>query len=117
MDPQIYKILHMVGVMSLFTGLGALFLTGKDGAERKPALIFHGLGLVLIVISGFGMIAKAGLPFNAAIITKLVVWLALGAMVALAKRGVLQGHIGWIVAVALGALAAYMASTLPVTPW
>lgn len=117
MDPQFYKILHLIGIMSLFTGLGALFLVGKDGQGKKPAVIFHGVGLVLILVSGFGLLAKASIPFNGAVITKLIIWFAMGAMVVVAKKGLLKAPIGWVVVVALGALSAYMASTLPATPW
>tara|TARA_R110002096_G_scaffold215310_12_gene403151 strand:- start:3934 stop:4287 length:354 start_codon:yes stop_codon:yes gene_type:complete len=117
MDPQFYKLLHLIGIMSLFTGLGALFLMGKNGQGKKQALMFHGIGLLLILVSGFGLLAKGGIPFNGAIITKLLIWLAMGAMVVVAKKGLLKGPVGWIVVVALGALSAYMASTLPATPW
>lgn len=54
---------------------------------RKGVMVTHGVGLLLLLVAGFGMLAKlqiSGVPWWAAI--KLVIWLALGAFVGLAYK-------------------------------
>lgn len=120
MDPQTYKLLHIIGLMMLFTGVSALLLPDKEGTLRKPAMMFHGIGLVLLLLGGFGMLAKlgAGTPgiysfTNIWVLLKLVVWLFFGASIALAKRGVLRGGKGWGICVLAGAVAAWAALFKP----
>ncbi|MFP5520527.1 MAG: hypothetical protein ACLGGX_11530 [Bdellovibrionia bacterium] len=79
------------------------------------AFILHGVGLALILISGFGMAARLGLVSGLPgwIHAKLAIWVLLGAGIALAKR---KGAIGWPVAVllmGLGTTAAYIAINKP----
>ncbi len=116
MDPQFYKVLHLIGVMFLFIGLGALFLIGKNGDGRKPAVIFHGIGLLFLLVSGFGLLAKASLKVEGGVMVKLVIWLVMGAMIVVAKKGLLKGYVGWLVIVVLGGIAAYLGGQLP-SPW
>lgn len=120
MDPQFYKLLHLTGVMMLFTGVSALLFADKAGSWRKPALMMHGIGLLLLLLGGFGMLAKlgAGAPevysFTSAwVLIKLVIWLFFGAAIVLAKRGVLRGQQGWWVCILAGAVAAWAALFKP----
>jgi hypothetical protein len=114
---QIYQLIHLVGVMSLFTGLaGLLWLriagVSDNGRAKRAGAIFHGIGMVLIVVAGFGMLAqlsKAGgkaLP-NWAIV-KMVIWLVMGAGLMLIRK---KGEMGWRLAtlfILLGAFAGYL---------
>jgi hypothetical protein len=103
----LYKILHLTGVMTLFTGLAVLLIQGKDGSLRKPALIFHGVGLFLLLLSGFGTLRLIHASYSAGwVILKLILWLAFGAGVVLAKKGVLKGPLGWVICVVAGVIAA-----------
>lgn len=113
MDPLTYKVIHLVGVMMLFTGISAAFVQ-KSGV--KGAAAFHGIALVLLLISGFGMIAKSGGSFGYSdgwIIAKIVIWVLFGAMIVIAKKRVLGGAAGWSAAIVLGAIAAFMALYKP----
>ena len=114
MDPVTYKLIHMIGVISLLLGAGGMITYSKGSTPIKGLIAsFHGMGLVLILISGFGMAAKLKLGFPAWMIVKLVIWLAFGAMIVLAKRGVLKGAALWGVMLLLGALAAYLGIMKP----
>jgi len=107
MDPLIYKVLHLAGVVGLFTALGSLIATDENGS-RKLGSILHGTSLILILVSGFGMVAKFGYGFPGWVIAKLVIWLALGAMLAVAKRKALPQGATFGVVLVLGSLAAWL---------
>lgn len=77
----------------------------------KKAAIGHGIGLFLILLSGFGMQAKlySG-AFPTWMLVKLIIWFAFGACIVLVKRKVASAPIAWTIIVVLGALAAYLGS-------
>lgn len=109
MDPGIYKTIHFVGLIVLFLGIGSLITADpkKSAAFRLPAMI-HGIGLVLILISGFGLQAKLKLGFPVWMISKLVILIALGGSIALIKRKVLPPVVVYLLAIILGGIAAYL---------
>jgi hypothetical protein len=109
MDPGIYKIIHFVGLIVLFLGIGSLITADpkKPAAFRLPAMI-HGIGLLLILVSGFGLQAKLKLGFPVWMISKLVILLALGGSIALIKRKILPPVAVYVLAIILGGIAAYL---------
>ena len=64
MGPGIYKSIHFVGLVILFVGIGSLISADpkKTASFRLPAMI-HGIELLLILVSGFGLQAKLKLGF------------------------------------------------------
>jgi len=112
MDPGTYKIIHFVGLITLFTGIGALITADpkKPAGLRGPAMV-HGTGWLLLLISGFGMSAKTGIGFPVWMMLKLVILLALGAIIALIKRRALPAPALYLVAIILGGTAAYLGFT------
>lgn len=95
---EFYKVMHILGLMLLFTGLSGVlfsFALQKNVPGKWKALTFssHGLGMLLILVGGFGMAARleltSGLPHW--IYAKLIVWGLLGLSVSLAKRKAQQG--------------------------
>lgn len=110
MDIAFYKLIHMIGLISLFLGMGGM-ITYVKGQSPVKGLIgaFHGIGLLLIIVGGFGLKAKLHYEgFPSWIIIKLLIWFAFGAMIVLAKRGVLKGATLWSVMLLLGVVAAYL---------
>lgn len=68
----------------------------------------HGIGLLLILISGFGLISKKyGNQFQTWMYVKLAIWLALGGCIVLIKRKKVTGFAAWILLLSLGAAAAW----------
>jgi hypothetical protein len=115
MSESFYRVAHIVGLVTLFLSLGGILAFSTAGVtltSRTRALLSagHGLGLVALLVSGFGMLAKLGylkdLPTWS--IVKMVIWLLIGGSVALAKRRPAWG--GGLVAfwIAAGGLAAYL---------
>lgn len=116
-----YKVLHVLGILFTFIALGGLLLAARTGGERvqdrKLAGMLHGIGLVIILVSGFGALARLGLS-NPGIWPlwmwiKLVVWLVLGAALVFIKRAPGLRTLLWILLPILGAVAAYMAFYKP----
>lgn len=114
MQYEHYKLLHMIGLISLFLGLGGM-ITYTQGNSPFKGLIgaFHGIGLTLLLVSGFGISAQLHLGFPTWMIVKLIIWVALGAIIVLAKRGILKGATLWGVMLLLGAIAAFMGTSKP----
>lgn len=109
MDPAIYKIIHFVGIMLLFLGIGALIsgAVTKSGDLKVPAML-HGAGFLFLLISGFGMSAKLKIGFPDWMLYKLVILLVLGAMIVLAKRRILPPLVLYLLAIVLGGVSAYL---------
>ena len=116
-----YKVLHILGILFTFIALGGLLLASRTGGERvqdrKLAGMLHGIGLVIILVSGFGALARIGMS-NPGIWPlwmwiKVVVWLLLGAALVLIKRAPGLRTLLWILLPVLGAVAAYMAFFKP----
>lgn len=120
MPYEFYKVLHLLGIMLLFFGFGGVLIATYAKLEltksaRMMGVITHGVGLLLLLISGFGMAARLGLVQGLPgwVHAKLGIWLLLGAAIALVKR---RGVIGWPVAVllfGLGVTAAFIAINKP----
>ena len=104
----------MIGLISLFLSLGGMISYSKGNSPAKALIAsFHGIGLALILISGFGLSAKLNLGFPNWMIIKLILWIAFSVMIVLAKRDVLKGAILWSIILFLGACAAYLGIMKP----
>lgn len=111
MPPHVYHILHLIGVIFLFVGIGSMLTTS---GSARPGMKFHGIGLLLLLVAGFGMLAKLKLSYSAPwVIAKFVIWLVLGALPVLAKKRALQPGVIVMIAIVLGGVAAYLGYLKP----
>lgn len=113
MSPQLYKVLHILGVMLLFAGAGGLILLqlqeSASARARKLAGLTHGLALILILIAGFGSVAKLGLSLTSPwVVGKIVIWLIFGLLPLILRKLPRQATLLWWVAALLGAVAAWL---------
>ena len=111
MEYLTYKALHLVGAFFLLTALGGMTIAARhnDAQIRKLGSIVHGISLLVLLVSGFGLLAKLGIhgiPSWAWI--KLGVWLLLGGIVVLIKRWAQGRLILWMIIPLLASIAAYL---------
>ena len=124
----VYKTIHYLGVFALVAALSATLgraamAPGRSEATeaggdpwRKRLVAMHGLGLLLVLLGGFGMLARLGVDhgelFPGWIWAKLVVWLVLGGLVAF-RRDARWAARALVLAPLLAWLAGYFAFTKP----
>lgn len=105
MTPTVYYIIHLV---SLFVLFGYTFYAFAAPAEtRKKVLMVTGIASLLVLISGYGLIAKVYQNhFQAWMIVKLVAWLGISALAGLGyrRRGKVAVFAGVAVVLALAAV-------------
>ncbi|MFN0059779.1 MAG: hypothetical protein ACKVX7_15075 [Planctomycetota bacterium] len=116
MSLEFYKLVHIAGVvMSVMAFAGvlacAVLHAERNHPWRKHSLLLHGVGLLVALVGGFGMLAKMKLdfPYPLWIQLKFGIWLALGALVALAGRMPALARIWWWSAVLLVGAAGWLA--------
>ena len=113
MDPNFYQGLHIIGISMVFLGYGALLARSMASPEnvsvRKLGSITSGIGLLLILVAGFGLISKLGHSFTETwILVKFIIWLLLGGLIVLINRKPQLAMILWCLLIALSATAAIM---------
>lgn len=119
MSYDFYKIMHYLGIFLTLSALGGQFVQALNGGDAKQAParrwigMFHGIGLLLVLVAGFGMLAKAQLPIQGWTITKLLIWVLLGGVGAVAARKRSAAGLLWVLTIVLAVSAAYLARFKP----
>jgi len=119
MNPSIYHILHFVGILMLFLGYGALLgrsMAHSDDAKvKKLGSITSGIGLLLMIVAGFGLMAKLyNNSFEPWMTVKLIIWIVLGGLIVLINRKPALAVPLWWGIIGLGAIAAVMVYLRPI---
>ena len=111
MSPTVYHILHVVSLLTLYGGTFYAFAAPAE--TRKSTLMITGIASLIMLISGFGLLAKLQLGFPVWVMVKLVCWLGLSALGGIGYRR--RGAVGALKATALGlaAIAVVMVFTKP----
>ena len=109
MTYEFYKVLHLVGFFLLLSGLMGAFFTvwggnSFQGKVKSASFALHGTGILLVLISGFGLLAKLGYMQNMPtwIYFKIALWMFFALAISILKR---KGQLGMPLYVLL--LAAY----------
>jgi hypothetical protein len=120
MDLTTYKFIHYVGFFLLFTGFGGLLLgartaMSRDFAHKKIYMILHGTGLLFVLVSGFGQLARLGITQGLPlwVKVKIGVWLFLGLILSVIFRKPQHANICLALIVAGSSLAAWLAIFKP----
>ena len=116
----VYKNIHLVGVFMVLMALGGVVLHYISGGGqrypwRKPVAITHGVGMFLVLLGGFGMLARMQIfwPWPGWVMGKVVIWIVLGALIAVIARKPTLAKPLWWITIVLAGLAAYLAGSKP----
>lgn len=118
-----YNVVHIVGIILLVSALAGAALratsvtVAEDGSMRRLLAILHGGGAFLVLLGGFGMLARLGIVqgggFPAWLWVKIGVWVVLAAAIVVANRRPALAKPLLLALPVLGGLAAYMAVYKP----
>lgn len=119
---ETYKVLHILGVLLAFAALGGLALTVANGATkstssvRKLIAITHGVATFIILLGGFGALARLGVMHGNLpgwVLVKLACWVVLAVLVIVPyRKPALARTIFWLLPV-VGGIAVIMAIYKP----
>ncbi len=123
MPLEVYKVIHIIGIILIMSALGgaavrAMLGAGEDRPTRKLLAMLHGIGAFLVLLGGFGMLARLGImqsggSFPAWLWVKLVIWGLLAAALVIPRRRPSLARPLLLSLPILGGLAAYMAIYKP----
>ena len=91
-----YKLVHFLGIFTMVAALAATSMhvlrggTRADNPDRRALGAAHGIAACLIVVGGFGMLARLGFMGEGLagwVYLKLLIWFALAAAMALPYFG------------------------------
>jgi hypothetical protein len=112
MPYQFYQIIHLVGVFMVFLAYGGLIVRSATGSENKDVrrlgAITSGLGLLLILVGGFGLLARLNYGWPGWVLVKIAIWVILGAMIVVINRKPQCSQMIWWSTVILGLVALLM---------
>lgn len=120
MSYSFYKIAHLIGLASLLMGfgLGIVYFMAPTSIKKSVKILafsLHGLGLALLLVTGFGLLARLGLTATipAWVYFKIAIWLLMGLMISAVKRRPEWFPMTPILILFLAAAAAAIAVTKP----
>jgi hypothetical protein len=119
---ETYKVLHILGVLLAFAALGGLALTVANGATKSTSSVrrlvaaTHGAAMFVILLGGFGALARLGVMHGNLpgwVLVKLACWVVLAVLVAIPyRKPELARTIFWFLPV-VGGIAVVMAIYKP----
>lgn len=120
MSYQLFKVLHLLGIFLLFAAVGGAALRAaarpggvpKDSAARLAG-ITHGVALLILLVTGFGILGVLGLGLPGWAWAKAAIWLVMGALPMLIRRAPRLAPLIWWLLPALGLIAAWLAVYKP----
>jgi hypothetical protein len=117
---EIYKNIHLLGIFMILLAMGGLILqqinaSTREQGWRRPVAITHGIGMVLVLVGGFGLLARLSIPWPwpGWVVGKIIIWLVFGALIAVIGRSPGLAKPLWWITIVLGGLAAYLALNKP----
>ena len=112
-----YKTLHILGIALILVSLGGVIMHVMQGgtreyAGRKIAAITHGIGMLIVFVAGFGMLAKLDMGGPASwggwVYAKFAIWLVLGGLLGLIYKKPTLAKLLWFSVPVIVLLAAYI---------
>jgi hypothetical protein len=118
-----YKVVHVFGLLLAYSAVGGVAVHAANGGTKAAAVtrrltaVLHGAGAFLVLLGGFGMLARLGYTSGASfpgwLWAKLMIWVVIAIIVVLPYRrpSLAVPVLGGLPF--LGALAAYLAIYKP----
>ncbi len=123
MSHQLYNVVHIVGIVLIMSALGGAAVRAMTGgadelpSTRRMLAVLHGIGAFLVLLGGFGMLARLGFlrgaSFPGWLWVKLLIWGTLAVALLLPRRRPELARPLLLALPILGGLAAYMAIYKP----
>jgi hypothetical protein len=120
---QLYKVVHIIGLVLLMAALGGMALHAINGGTRQTNLSrklvasMHGLGAFFLLLGGFGMLARLGIVQGTSwplwLWAKLTIWVLLAVAIVVPYRRPALAKPLLIALPILGGIAAYLAIYKP----
>ncbi len=115
---EVYKVAHLVGLAVLFAALGGLLFAARDvdGKPPRALLVLHGVGVVLMLVGGFGLLARNGIqwPWPNWVLVKAGLWVVLAAMPwPIRKFGLGGAWIALVLAASVGVAVVMVRQRIP----
>ena len=118
MPLTLYNLIHVIGLILLVASLGAALqqrLAARAGQDelaagnRRLVMILHGTAMFLLLLGGFGALAKLGIswPWPGFVMVKFGIWLFLGFAPRLIRKAGTDA-LWWTLVLGMASLAAYM---------
>ncbi|MFT4604696.1 MAG: hypothetical protein ACI9W4_001429 [Rhodothermales bacterium] len=112
-----YKLLHILGLLMLFAAMGGAVINAAtaDSGWKKLHGALHGIGAFLLLLGGFGMLARLGImgTWPGWVWGKLAIWLVLGAAPFILRKAPEKAKGFLLATILLGFAAAYLALYKP----
>ncbi len=118
-----YEVMHVIGIVMLFVAIGGVAVHAANGgtksgnATRPLVSSMHGLGSLLILVGGFGMLARLGFMhggnFPGWLWVKIIIWFVLSAIVLTPYRRPALAKPFLVLLPLLAGVAVYMALYKP----
>ncbi|MEN9785186.1 MAG: hypothetical protein RLZZ299_450 [Pseudomonadota bacterium] len=112
---DVYRIVHFAGLFLLFLSFGGLLVHVRNGgtregnASRRWIAASHGAAMFLVLLGGFGMLARLGVhSLPGWIHGKLTVWALMAAALAIPYRFPRAASALWFVLPTLALAAAWL---------
>ena len=116
MDYTFYKIAHLIGISVLALGVGGMMAGGE---KRKTFAMLQGIGLLVMLVTGFGMLAilaKQKLttsfmpPFA---VVKTALWVVIGALPVIFRKLKTPLPVAILISILLVGIMAYLGVVKP----
>ena len=120
MSYNFYLFLHISGLILMVSALFGAIVYGHATEVlsikwRKAFGMMHGIGLMIMFIAGFGLLARLQLPFPFPgwVWVKIVLWFIIAFLISFAFKAKLPSRQLWIIALAVLILSAGLAVFKP----
>ena len=114
--------MHLLGIVTLFTAMGGSVLHALNGGTRQTnagrglVAALHGIALLLILVGGFGMMARMGIMSSGWpgwLHAKLTIWVLLPILGFIGARKPEYSRVTLMLMPIVGGLAAWIAIYKP----